>query len=1169
MQAPSFFFCHAFSGFFGATLLPLLAPPEIRFLVSRIPTLWISGIVANAAMSDTEDRQASREASEAEDAEENEEAFSGSDSSSSEEDEGERRRSKKSKKSSKRRSSTERRSRSRDGGRRKKRRAVNAFLDVEAQEGDDEEEEDNDDLFDYSEEAAQAARLAAQATERRVGSREDRAQQRRGGASHLESAIDSLTRRYQDQTFEEGEEEDDLDADGFALEDPNENNLLPDITDPKLWMVKLNKTGVEREVCISILNKSFQMQEKGKDCEIYSCYASDDLKGYVYVEAFSQYAIKEALQGLRLIRTYGEIKMVPLEEMTAVFNSVRSRAPYIPQRNDFVRVKRGLYANDIAQIHQVEEQGMVVTVRLIPRLDLNALLDREKRGDFSRKSDMATLKQMGGVRAQKRFFDRDEVDARGGQVEQGILPGTVRFAGMTFEESGYLLRRMAVRHLLVGSAAAPSLAEVTEFVQQGKDEDDLHEIRRPLSSFLKRQRSAYRLGERVRVIGGELQGMRGKIGERRQEPEDDDEEESVEVIFDDRKLGPVMLKASHVVKDLQLGENVRAVGGVNAGHSGLITSIDLAKQTATVFSPAAGLEFTCGLESLTVAPDAGLGEEGLSSVRGFHLGDFVELTSGEKGVLVFIDKNESSIRILLPSNSALCATAAQLASKRSTDLLTTLDESRVTVEKGATVVITKTQEAAPSLAAGAAGSFVGSTLGNLLGIPTTAAAGLGAQGPQGPGGAGTGGLGLKGAHAKVLHVCRDRLFLKVMGRSENGGIIAVDAKHVRVSGHDFRSPGFPQDAFTRNAHSQLARAQRGRGALRGGLGSWGPATRGGRGGMHRNPYLGKLVKIMRGRYRGLMATVRRVEQSELHVLLQMKEKELKIPKSDAQLIESSREYQSFVGGMAAPPPSSLGSGMDSLSTPLAGVSAGAQGGVSASTSLESARGASSYLLGPSGASLSSSAHGRTLTPVSSSAAFMPPSLASGDLKGDRTACFFDARAQGESVRRGSVASSMKIDDLDFDGHLLTPREDDAASNSSMSMSVANASTVGGCAQTPDWCCPGVEVCVIAGTGGYRGKIGAIGQILPQDDHLLCHVYIGEEDLIAIAAESLTPVIPEQPDPNKRVMILDRDCSEFGKTGIWVQAISPTCAVIRTQNAGEVMCNPRLLVNFNPPPEEDE
>lgn len=51
-----------------------------------------------------------------------------------------------------------------------------------------------------------------------------------------------------------------------------------------------------------------------------------------------------------------------------------------------------------------------------------------------------------------------------------------------------------------------------------------------------------------------------------------------------------LVQTSHLVKDLQVGENVRAVGGVNAGHSGLITSIDFNRQTATVFSPAAGLE---------------------------------------------------------------------------------------------------------------------------------------------------------------------------------------------------------------------------------------------------------------------------------------------------------------------------------------------------------------------------------------------------------------------------------------------------------------------------------------------------------------------------------------------------------------------------------------------------
>lgn len=41
---------------------------------------------------------------------------------------------------------------------------------------------------------------------------------RRGGAAHLVSAIDSLTRRYQDQSFEEGEEDEDEFDDAEALD---------------------------------------------------------------------------------------------------------------------------------------------------------------------------------------------------------------------------------------------------------------------------------------------------------------------------------------------------------------------------------------------------------------------------------------------------------------------------------------------------------------------------------------------------------------------------------------------------------------------------------------------------------------------------------------------------------------------------------------------------------------------------------------------------------------------------------------------------------------------------------------------------------------------------------------------------------------------------------------
>lgn len=44
--------------------------------------------------------------------------------------------------------------------------------------------------------------------------------------------------------------------------------------------------------------------------------------------------------------------------------------------------------------------------------------------------------------------------------------------------------------------------------------------------------------------------MRGKIGERRQDPEEDDEEESVEVVLEHKKLGAVMLKVIRPVYPL-------------------------------------------------------------------------------------------------------------------------------------------------------------------------------------------------------------------------------------------------------------------------------------------------------------------------------------------------------------------------------------------------------------------------------------------------------------------------------------------------------------------------------------------------------------------------------------------------------------------------------------------
>jgi len=62
---------------------------------------------------------------------------------------------------------------------------------------------------------------------------------------------------------------------------------------------------------------------------------------------------------------------VPIKEMTAVL-AVAKKVSGL-QREGWVRIKRGTYKGDIAQVVEMDETRGKVTVKLIPRLDLSKL----------------------------------------------------------------------------------------------------------------------------------------------------------------------------------------------------------------------------------------------------------------------------------------------------------------------------------------------------------------------------------------------------------------------------------------------------------------------------------------------------------------------------------------------------------------------------------------------------------------------------------------------------------------------------------------------------------------------------------------------------------------------------------------------------------------------------
>ena len=73
------------------------------------------------------------------------------------------------------------------------------------------------------------------------------------------------------------------------------------------------------------------------------------LKGYIYVEAYKQQHVKQAIEDIGNLRIgMWQQLMVPIKEMTDVLRVVKDIAGL--KHGSWVRIKRGIYRDDLAQV---------------------------------------------------------------------------------------------------------------------------------------------------------------------------------------------------------------------------------------------------------------------------------------------------------------------------------------------------------------------------------------------------------------------------------------------------------------------------------------------------------------------------------------------------------------------------------------------------------------------------------------------------------------------------------------------------------------------------------------------------------------------------------------------------------------------------------------------------
>ena len=141
------------------------------------------------------------------------------------------------------------------------------------------------------------------------------------------------------------------DAELYEEGEVSQLSLVPTVQDPKLWMLKC-KPGLEKELCVSLLQKYFNMAKAGAPLNIKSAYTHEGLKGYFYVEAYKADDVRAGCKGIRDLHWFKPV-MVPIKEMVPVL-SVESRVADV-EIGSWARCKRGTYAGDICKVMDKDE----------------------------------------------------------------------------------------------------------------------------------------------------------------------------------------------------------------------------------------------------------------------------------------------------------------------------------------------------------------------------------------------------------------------------------------------------------------------------------------------------------------------------------------------------------------------------------------------------------------------------------------------------------------------------------------------------------------------------------------------------------------------------------------------------------------------------------------------
>ncbi|XP_076450911.1 transcription elongation factor SPT5-like isoform X2 [Babylonia areolata] len=427
---------------------------------------------------------------------------------------------------------------------------------------------------------------------------------------------------------------------------------LPGVKDPNLWVVKC-RMGEEKTVVAHLMRKVIAYQHTEEPLQIKSVVAKEGLKGYIYIEAYKQTHVKQAIEGIGNLRIgYYQQQMVPIREMTDVLKVVKETANL--RSKTWVRLKRGVFKDDLAQVDYVEPSQNIVHLKMIPRIDYS-----QPRGIMRTASSQEQAKKRKRRPAQK-LLDVDAVRSIGGEVSTD--GDFLIFESNRYNRKGFLFKSFAMS-AIVSEGVKPTLAELEKFEEQTEGMDI--ELA-PEKSSTGEVTHNLATGDMVEVTEGELTNLQGKVIKV------DGNKITLLPKHEDLK-DPLEFTATELRKFFKMGDHVKVIRGRYEGDTGLIVRVE--ENMVVLFSDLTMHELKVLPKDIQLCSDMATGVDSLGQ---FQFGDLVQLDPQTMGVIVRLEKE--NFQVLNMHNRVISVKPQSVTRKRDTRHAVALDSENNNIQ---------------------------------------------------------------------------------------------------------------------------------------------------------------------------------------------------------------------------------------------------------------------------------------------------------------------------------------------------------------------------------------------------------------------------------------------------------------------------------------------------------